>query len=136
MPARSELDPSYTWNLESIFPSDDAWEARFAELSARLGELEEHRETIGESAETLLAALRLRDSLLLQIEHVRQYAGLRAAEDQTNAHYVAYQDRANGLTARANAAVAWYEPAILALGQGTIDGFLKGNRELAVYRHY
>ncbi|HEX5166337.1 MAG TPA: M3 family oligoendopeptidase [Thermomicrobiales bacterium] len=136
LPARSELDPAYTWNLESIFPSDAAWESRFAELAGRLDELDSLRDSIGASAETFLAALRRRDALLLEIEHVRQYAGLRAAEDQTNAHYVAMQDRANGLTSRANAAVAWYEPALLALGEQAIATYLDDNTELAVYGHY
>jgi oligoendopeptidase F len=139
LPARSELDPAYTWNLESIFPSDAAWETRFTELSDRLGELVQDRDTIGASAETLLAALQRRDTLLLEFEHVRQYAGLRASEDQTNSHYVALQDRANGLMARANAAVAWFEPALLAIGSTTIERFLAENAETggipALLRH-
>ncbi len=32
LPARSESDPAYTWDLESIFESDAAWEARFADV--------------------------------------------------------------------------------------------------------
>ncbi|MGH9174509.1 MAG: hypothetical protein ACRD1H_09130, partial [Vicinamibacterales bacterium] len=136
LPARSELDPAYTWDLESIFARDDAWEARFAELTGRLGELETYRETISASASNLLAALRARDALLIEIERIRVYAALRASEDQTNAHYVAMADRANGLAARAKAAAAWYEPAILTLDQVTLDGYLAESDDLAVYRHY
>jgi oligoendopeptidase F len=77
LPSRSALDPAYTWDLESIFPSDNAWEARFAELSGRLDELEQHRESFGTSSANVLAALQARDILLMQIEHVRQYAALR-----------------------------------------------------------
>lgn len=136
LPARSELDPAYTWDLESIFPSDEAWEARFVDLSGRLGEPEQFRETIGESAETLLAALRLRDRLVTDVERVRKYAVLRASEDQTNARYMAFEDRADSLRARANAVVAWYELALLAIEERTLDRFLSESSDLSVYRHY
>ena len=32
VPSRESLDPKYTWDLSSIFPSWEAWEAAFAEL--------------------------------------------------------------------------------------------------------
>jgi oligoendopeptidase F len=135
LPARSELDPAHTWDLERVFATDADWEARFAEVAARLPDLERHRDTIGDTATTLLTALQLRDRLLLEIEPLHVFADLRAAEDQTNARHVAMADRVHGLLAQA-AAVAWHEPAIVALGAATIERYLAENGELAVYRHY
>ncbi len=136
LPSRSQLDPSDTWNLESIFPSDDAWEARYAALAGRLGELGDYRGRLGETAATLAAALRQRDHLLMEVEVVLTYAQLRAAEDESNARYQAIESRADRLSARATAAAAWYEPELLALDPTLLRRFLDEDDGIAVYRYY
>ena len=32
IPPRSEMDKKYTWNAESVFPSDDAWEKEVKQI--------------------------------------------------------------------------------------------------------
>jgi oligoendopeptidase F len=104
VPARHEVPLAERWDLESVFPTDDAWEAAFRAAEARLPELDRYRGRIGESAANLLAALRLRDEVAEQVERVAVYALLRRAEDATNPVAAAQADRAQGLGARAQAA--------------------------------
>ena len=59
---RSEVAVSDTWDLSSLFESNEQWEAAFNELEARLGEIEEFDGKLAESASSLAACLRL-DSL-------------------------------------------------------------------------
>ena len=36
LPKRSELDPNYTWNLESIYSTTDDWEADYKRVEKAL----------------------------------------------------------------------------------------------------
>ena len=38
LPARSEVNPADTWDLSSLFPTDEAWEAAFTAWEGRIGE--------------------------------------------------------------------------------------------------
>ena len=57
LPRREELAPEQRWDIESVFPTDAAWEAALAEASGGLGELAAYRGRLGESASLLLEAL-------------------------------------------------------------------------------
>ena len=60
---RSEIPPAYTWNLESIYPSDDDWEREAQSLQRRLPELEALKGTLAQGGQALLTVLRKRDEL-------------------------------------------------------------------------
>jgi oligoendopeptidase F len=136
LPKRGELSEEERWDIESLFATDAAWEAAYDALSARLPELAGFQGKIGESGESLLAALRLRDALMAELARVAVYASLRRSEDVTNPTYAALASRAQGLSARANAAAAWYGPEILALDPATLDRFTADTPGLDVYGHY
>lgn len=136
LPHRAELPPEETWDIESVFPTREAWEAAFRAAAARIGELAQYRGRLGESAETLLRALQLRDETLLDVYRVALYASMRVSQDATNADALALLDRASGLEAQASAAAAFYEPEMLAIEPAQLNGFLLGSAELRVYQHY
>ncbi|HET8630161.1 MAG TPA: oligoendopeptidase F [Thermomicrobiales bacterium] len=136
LPRREELPREVRWDIESVFPSEEAWEAAYRAMAGRLGELDEYRGRLGESAATLLAGLRRRDELAAELGKVGVYARLRRAEDATNATSAALSDRAASLQARFAAAAAFYDPEILALDPATLDRYVAEEQGLAVYRHY
>src|SRR5918998_112892 len=108
LPRRSELAREQCWDIESIFPSQERWEAEYAALEGRLGELEQYRGRLGASAATLREGLERRDDLLAAVSRLATYASMRRAEDATNPEYGALASRASGLVARARAAAAFY----------------------------
>jgi oligoendopeptidase F len=136
LPKRSQLTPEQRWDVESVFPSDEAWEAALAEASGGLGELAAYQGRLGQSAELLLEALELRYDLLAAVGKVGVYASLRLSEDATNPANGALAERGRGLRARFEAAASYFEPEILALDPSTLDRFMAENPGLAVYRHY
>ncbi len=136
LPKRSELPRERTWAVESVFATDEAWEAEYQTVGGRLGELDAYRGRLGASAATLLEGLQRRDELQSAVARLGVYASMRLAEDATNARYTVLADRARGLRARFGAAAAFYEPEILAIDQATLDAYLAENADLAVYRHY
>jgi oligoendopeptidase F len=131
---RAEAPVEETWALESIFPSDEAWEAAYRASDAPLRALEVSRGRAGESATTLLAALRAADDLSAAVYRVLIYALLRRAEDATNTHYGEMADRAIGLASRAEAAAAFLSPEIAALSDETIAAWIAQEPGLGQYR--
>ncbi|MFQ9908109.1 MAG: hypothetical protein ACLRWC_00545 [Acutalibacter sp.] len=61
IPARSELDPQYTWATTDLYPSDEAWEADIPKVQAAIDGLRACQGTLGQSAQGLLKFLQLED---------------------------------------------------------------------------
>ncbi len=135
VPPRHGVPLAERWNLESVFPSDDAWEAALRAAEARLPELDRFRGRLAESAATLLAGLRLLDEIRGLVGRVVTHALMRRSEDATNPLYAAHADRAQGLAARADEAAAFVEPEIAAPSDGLVLAWLAAEPALAPYRH-
>lgn len=135
LPKRSELKQAETWNLESIYPSVDAWEADYAQAQQRLPELAAFTGKLGESADQLLAALRLRDELSTLVEKLYVYAHMRKDEDNTNPTYQGLEQRGMSLYVQLSGATSFFDPEIIAIPAERLQSFLQQNKDLALYTH-
>ena len=59
--------PEYTWDLTTIFESDEAFEEAFKEVEGQIGKEQEFKGHLGDSAETLYQALALEDELVSKL---------------------------------------------------------------------
>jgi oligoendopeptidase F len=134
VPTRAEIDPQFTWDLESIYPTTEAWEADFRILEARLPELKGFEGRIGESPQTLLRGLQLRDELEVILGKLYSYAHMKHDEDTTQPGPQALHDRVSGLHARFAAAAAFFAPELVALDPATVGDWLHSHPELQTYR--
>lgn len=130
---REEIPTEYTWNLESIFPSNEAWEQTFQSLQQCLPELDALKGTLAQSGQALLRVLQKRDELSEELERLYVYSSLRRDEDTTNGTYQAMADRAMQLVVRMTTAASYIEPEILALPQEKLDQFMQETSGLALY---
>jgi oligoendopeptidase F len=135
LPARSEIPIEHTWDLESVYPDDQAWEADYASISPMLEELETFSSRVGSNARTLLEAMKLQDDIGRKLGRIAVYAFLRRDEDTTNATYQALADRAEQLSVRAGAASSFVRPELLGLPDGTIERFMQEEEGLRLYAH-
>jgi oligoendopeptidase F len=134
MTKRSEIAKEFTWDLESIYPTDDSWEERFKKIEQGLPELEELKGTLAQSGSALLKALQTRDELYEELETLCVYASMRKDEDTTNSVYLGIFDRAMQLYVRASTVISYIEPEILALPQTTLDAYVQETPGLGIYR--
>jgi oligoendopeptidase F len=130
---RSEIDREYTWDLESIFPTNDDWESAFKALQQGLPELEALKGTLNQSGQALLTVLQKRDELFEKLETLFVYASMRKDEDTTNSTYQGMFDRAMQLYVHASTVSSYIEPEILALSPSTLDKFVRQIPELSLY---
>jgi len=131
---RQDIPTEYTWNLESIFSSNQDWESSFQNLQSRLPELEALQGTLSQSGEALLKVLQKRDELFQTLEKLYVYTSMRRDEDTTNGTYQAMADRATQLLVRASTVASYIEPEILALPQATLDQYIQQTGGLALYK--
>ncbi len=130
---RSDIPTEYTWNLETIFPSNSDWEQAFQSIQHRLPELEALKGTLARSGQALLTVLQKRDEVFEELERLYVYALMHKDEDTTNNMYQGMADRAMQLYVHASTAASYIEPEILALPQATLDQFLQETPELQLY---
>lgn len=133
LPNRSEMDPRYTWRLEDLFPSDDAWEAEFRALTELFPQVSQYQGGLGDSAEKLLQCFRFVEQVNQRLERLIAYAHMRQDEENTNPKYQALNQRAQHLAIQVESAQAFLVPEILQLGDDIINGFLAANTELQLY---
>ena len=120
---RDNIPTEYTWNISSIFATDEDWERDFQAIQKRLPQLEALKDTIATSGQALYTVLQTRDEIYEPLEKLYAYASMRKDEDTTNSKYLGMADRAMQLFVRTSTAAAFIEPEILALPQETIDQY-------------
>jgi oligoendopeptidase F len=132
--ARSEIDVAFTWNLEDIYPSWEAWEAGRLELERRVDEYDAVKGTLAQGPERVLAAFRLNDQLGQLAYKVYCYPSLKYDEDQRDNQINARKQQVLALMARWQQATSWISPELLAIPLATIRRWMDAHPELAVYR--
>jgi oligoendopeptidase F len=136
VPERSEVDTEYKWDLESIYATDEEWEAAFEAVEARLDELEQYEGRVTEDGETLLAALELRDEVMREVSTVAAYARMRKDEDTTDQTYQGYSTRAQSLSADVSSAASFIEPEIQSATREETEAMVESTAGLETYDHY
>ena len=136
VPERSEIDEQHKWALEAMFASDEAWEAAFDAVQAKLDDLAAYEGRVTESAETLQAVLETREEIMREVANVGAYARMRSDEDTADQQYQALSARAQSLSADASSAASFVEPELQACTREELQEYVEANPELERYEHY
>jgi oligoendopeptidase F len=135
-PQRSEIDNKYKWRLEDIFATDTLWEKDFSKVESLLPEMDKFKGRLSESGKMLLDCLTMQDSIWIIADRLYVYAYMRLDQDQKVSKYQELSDRAYGLSAKVEEAMAFIEPEILSMPQETLDDLMKQEKGLLLYDHY
>ncbi|WP_436345608.1 oligoendopeptidase F [Natronorubrum sp. FCH18a] len=136
VPKRSEVDEDYTWDLESIYASDDDWEAAYEAITDRVDELAAYEGQVTDDADTLLEILELRDEIMREVSMVASYARMRRDEDTTNQQYQALTARAQSLASDAHSAASFIDPELQELTREEFEAMADEEPALETYDHY
>ncbi|MBX5436342.1 MAG: oligoendopeptidase F [Alicyclobacillaceae bacterium] len=119
-----------------MYPSDADWERDAESVRRWTEELASYQGRLGESAASLLAALRLHDKIGERLHRLIAYARMRRDEDNANPVYQALTDRAINLAVHVRSQTAFFEPELLALPDDRIWEFVDSDPDLKVYRFF
>lgn len=136
VPQRSDVPVEHTWDAASVFPSDEAWEAEIERINAMIPQLKTFQGHLGDGASALADWLEAADRLAYGLGHIYMYAAMFHAVDTADQQAAAKFDRVIGLIARAQAATAFGEPELLALGFDRLRDWARTEPRLTVYNHY
>jgi oligoendopeptidase F len=136
LPKRSELDKKYTWDLEHIYPSIEAWEADVQTVLDSLPSLEAFKDHLAESPRKMLEWFQAQEVTATKANRVNVYTSLLYDSDTTNQDAAALRDQARGMFARFAAAVSFAEPELLAIPKEKIGEFMQQEPDLQLYKHY
>ncbi|MGO3498992.1 oligoendopeptidase F [Leuconostoc falkenbergense] len=132
---RSEVPENLTWDLSTIFESDDAFEAAFKSVQTAAKQLSQYVGHVGDSATTLLAALEADLAAEREFEKMYVYAHQIFDQDTTNPKYAAYNAQVQSLYAELSAATSFFQPEVLAIPDATLTQYLAAEG-LAKYQHF
>lgn len=133
---RNEQNPADQWKLEDIYATDEAWEQDLTVLRGLIAEIPTYAGRLGESAETLLAYLKLDEKVGLLLDNLANYAQRRSDEDTRVAKYQAMVDRVTAVWVDAASAGSFETPEILNLSDVQLEAFYTQLPELKLYRRY
>lgn len=136
LPTRAEIADRYKWLLDPVYASDEAWEAEFSRASEWVDELGSFQGKLGQGPAVLLSCLRTRDRIFEVLGRLVVYASLKRDLDTREPRYQALAERIRKVGTTAGEKSSYFAPELLALPASVLDGYLKDEPELRMYRQY
>lgn len=134
LPLRSQVPLDETWDLESIFPSPADWEAAGEEITDNIPQLSAYQGKL-KDPQTLLAYLRLAETAGILAGKYQNYASNYYSVDTTDQRNSARLGQVRSLVSRLEAATAFFEPELMAMGLDVAEGWIKSTPELGFFSH-
>jgi oligoendopeptidase F len=135
VPVRIKVDRKFTWNAESVFKSEKAWEKELNQILQELPKVKAYQERLAEGPSVLQEALSAANDLVSRAQTAFMYAGFSYAVDTTNQQAAGMRGRAQGMYGQVLSAVSFLQPEILAIGKERLDEWVSQDPKLAVYQH-
>ena len=134
IPARADVAAQDKWAIHDLFATDDDWRAALAAAKEYIPRVQAFRGRLGESAQTLLAYLRLDDEISLAFDALVHYAQRRSDEDTRVAAYQEMVSQVTRLAVELQSAAAFQTPELLSIADDTLAGFYQAETDLELYR--
>ena len=133
---RNEIEEKYTWDLSTIFPTDEAFEAELAQVSEEVKKAASLAGHLLDSADSLLTTTEVQLDLMRRIEKLYSYAHMKNDQDTRVAKYQEYQAKGMTLYSEFGQSFAFYEPEFMAITEEQYQAFLSEQPGLQLYQHY
>ena len=134
LPKREEVPKKLTWELETIFETDELWEKEFEKLQQEIPKITNYQGKLGESAEILYELFTFQDEISERLGKLYTYAHMRYDQDTTNAFYQAMNQKAEILLTQASSTMSFIVPEILQIDVAKLKTFLEEKKELQLYQ--
>lgn len=132
--SRDEIEEKYHWDLASIFATDEVFLQALEEAKGYPTKCAAYQGKISQSAQELLAFLRLDDEANIALSRLLNYAQRKSDEDTRVSKYQDFASQAMSLYVSVASACAWFTPELLSLDQQAMEAFYQQCPELELYR--
>lgn len=135
IPARKDVPAKDKWDLSSIYKSDDEWEKALKSIPELTKKAAAYKGRLGESAITLLAALKELEAANLVMETVYHYASLQHEADEDDSKATDRDGRAMMAYTQMQAELSFVDPEIQEIDETKLRKWIS-TKEFADYRIY
>ncbi|HKJ43389.1 MAG TPA: oligoendopeptidase F, partial [Sunxiuqinia sp.] len=132
---REDIADKYKWNVTDIYKTDAAWRTDLDDLKAKVSQVDQFKGTLTQSASNLLKSLQFSSNINKQANKLYLYASMRSDLDTRAMKYNGMKQEMQQLFSEYGAKSAFIKPEILKADWSTIEGFIKEEPKLEVYRH-
>lgn len=133
---RNEINEKDTWDLSTIFETDQKWEEELALLTEDTKEAASLEGHLLDSAESLLNITERYLDLSRRLEKLYVYAHMKNDQDTRVAKYQEYYAKAMALYSQLDQVFSFYEPEFMAITEEQYQDFLAEEPKLQPYKHF
>ena len=133
---RNEINEKDTWDLSTIFETDQKWEEELALLTEDTKEAASLEGHLLDSAESLLNITERYLDLSRRLEKLYVYAHMKNDQDTRVAIYQEYYAKAMTLYSQLDQVFSFYEPEFMAITEEQYQNFLAEEPKLQSYKHF
>jgi len=131
----AQLSKAYIWDLTDLYPSDEAWSLAKNQVDKQIEALPSYRGTLGKNAQSLLRATDAISAAAKAATRLMVYAMLKADEDTRIADNEERRQLAKAQLNNFQAAISWFNPELLDLGEKKVERFIAKEPGLQKHRH-
>jgi oligoendopeptidase F len=132
---RSKIPEQYKWNLSELYPSDETWIKAKDQFVSEMSGIEKYRGQLSQSSAELLACLELDSRLSKDFARLYSYASMSSDLDTRDSKHLGMKQAMNSVDSALNALSAFIKPEILKMNPTVVEGMIKGDKRLVIYRH-
>ena len=133
---RHEINEKDTWDLSTIFETDQKWEEELALLTEDTKEAASLEGHLLDSAKSLLNITERYLDLSRRLEKLYVYAHMKNDQDTRVAKYQEYYAKAMTLYSQLDQVFSFYEPEFMAITEEQYQNFLAEEPKLQPYKHF
>lgn len=133
---RNEINEKDTWDLSTIFETDQKWEEELALLTEDTKEAASLEGHLLDSAESLLDITERYLDLSRRLEKLYVYAHMKNDQDTRVAKYQEYYAKAMTLYSQLDQVFSFYEPEFMAITEDQYQNLLAKEPKLQPYKHF
>lgn len=134
LPRREEVPVELTWRLEDVYENETLFEKDLELVEAMTADLAKMRDSVTQNAANLLHFLTDYEKMSERLYKAYSYAMMANDVDTANQKTQAMKMRVMSLSVRVSTDLAFFEPAVLTLPEGTIEAWYKEEPGLLAFQ--
>lgn len=135
IPNRKDVPEADKWNLSSIYKSDADWEKALKEIPLLTKEISSFKGKLGESAESLLSALKSLEKAEIKMETVYHYTSLQHKADEDDSKATDAEGRAMMAYTQMQSELSFFDPELQAIDETKLLSWIEKD-EFRDYKIY
>ena len=132
LPARSRVKTDDTWDLSSLYASDEDWQKDLKKLKNRIPKFAQFKGRLGEGPSVLVKCLKFDSDFDRLAERLGVYAFLKTTEDQANGDHQNMMGQFQNVASRAAEEASFIRPELLSLSSSKLKKLIQS----PLLKHY